>query len=59
MNNSIETAVANAFFGTIAIDIAIDAICYLYCNLPSIAIDISKGVFQLLLLLRQTKNYCS
>ena len=47
MSNSIETAIAIAFFGTIAI---------------GIAIAIAKGVFQLLLLLlillKQFSNYC-
>lgn len=46
MSNSIETAIAKAFFGTIAIDIAI-----------------AKVIFPLLLLLlvllRQSQNYCS
>ena len=42
MSNSIETAIAIAFFGTIAIDI----------------IAIAKAVFQLLLLLRQSQKYC-
>ena len=44
MSNNIETAIAIAFFGTIAINIA-------------------KAIFQLLLLLlvllRQSQNYCS
>ena len=70
MSNSIETAIAIAFFGTIAIGIAIAHFqdyyyCYCYCQeyheTITIDIDIAKGVFQLLLLvlLRQFQNYCS
>ena len=46
MSNSIETAIAIAFFGTIAIDIAI-------------AKAIFQLLLLLLVLLRQSQTYCS
>ena len=58
LSNSIETAIAIAIFWHYCC-----WYCYCQGDFPTIAIDIAKGVFQLLLLLlvllRQSQNYCS
>ena len=58
LSNSIETAIAIAFFGTIAIGIAIAKAIFQLLLL--LLLLLSKAIFQLLLLilLREFFNYC-
>ena len=60
MSNSIETAIAIAFFGTFAIGIGIaKAILQLLLLLLILLREFFQLLLLLLVLLRQSQNYCS